>query len=201
MFKRFITADWHLGENRFQIMQRHGFTDAQDMVDHLVKVHNEIVSSNDEVLIVGDIVNQKTPQYLEQVSRFNGYKVLFRGNHDRVFTDEQLEPYFERIVPEGEGEYFKVGELNCFVTHYPTQAKKDTFNLVGHIHSAWKFQLNMVNVGVDANHYKPHNLDEDIPFYFDAISKFYDRDVWCAYLDVNKEYCESRGSKGRYLDS
>ena len=29
-FENWITADWHLGEDRFKLMQRFGFTDAQD---------------------------------------------------------------------------------------------------------------------------------------------------------------------------
>jgi calcineurin-like phosphoesterase family protein len=203
--KRWATADWHLGEDRFKLMQRLGFADAQAMIDHLVECHNSVVSPGDIVYMVGDVCNQKTPEFLSQAKRFNGRKMLLRGNHDRVFTDEQLEPYFVRIIDEGEGEKLVVedadgNDIECWLTHYPTQARPDMFNLVGHIHGAWKFQLNALNVGVDANHYYPHNIDEDVPFYLRAISEFYDEDVWVAYHEAQEAFRGKRGKKGRYLD-
>lgn len=200
--KFWITADWHLGEDRFEIMQRPGFRDAQDMVGELVFNHNELVEPEDLVYVVGDACNQKTPEFLEQVDRFNGVKILIRGNHDRVFTDEQLLKYFKKVIPEGEGMELKVGpdQLLCWATHYPTQAKGDRFNLVGHIHAAWKFQLNAVNIGVDCNHYRPHNLDEAIPFFYKAICEFYDQDVWAAYHPSQDQFHTKRGKPGRYLD-
>lgn len=197
--KRFITADWHLGEDRFGIMQRTGFLDAQHMVDLLVGWHNEIVRPSDEVIVVGDAVNQNSPEFLNQVARFNGRKTLYRGNHDRVFTDEQLSEYFEEIVPEGEGRKIEVGGIYCFVTHYPTQGREDYFNLVGHIHSAWKVQKNMLNVGIDVNHYRPMELDKDIPFLYGAICQHYDDDVWVAGHRANA-LNNKRGKPGRYLD-
>jgi calcineurin-like phosphoesterase family protein len=200
MMKRWVTADWHLGEDRWKIMQRPGFKDAQDMVDQLVAAHNALVSEGDLVLVVGDAVNLNTPEFLEQVSRFNGNKVLFRGNHDRDFSDEDLAPYFENVIPEGEGRVYETPEHRFWVTHYPTQARHDMFNLVGHIHGAWKFQLNAINVGVDANHWQPHDLDEDIPFFVRAISSFYDEDVWTAYHESNLRHLNVRGKAGRYLD-
>jgi hypothetical protein len=37
---------------------------------------------------------------------FNGKKTLVRGNHDRVFSDDDLKPYFHTIIPDGGGFYF-----------------------------------------------------------------------------------------------
>jgi calcineurin-like phosphoesterase family protein len=198
--KYWITADHHLGDDRFKLQQRRGFKDAQDMLDKLVKYHNELVAPEDVVYFVGDVVNQKTPEFLDQVSRFNGKKTLFRGNHDRVFTDEDLAPYFDNIYAERDGMRLMVNELPCWVQHYPTEAKENYFNLVGHVHSAWKVQLNAFNVGVDCNHFRPHDVHEAVPFMFDAICKFYDQDVWVAYNESNAMFQHKRGKKGRYLD-
>jgi len=200
MAKRYITADWHLGDDRFQIMCRPGFLNAQDMVDKFVDWHNEIVSPDDLVLMVGDACNLNSPEFLPQVARFNGTKILFRGNHDRVFTDEQLEPYFAQIVPEGEGKLIDIGGEKFNVTHYPTQSRGDVFNLVGHIHGAWKVQLNALNVGVDANHFRPLDIDVDVPFLRKAVQNFFDDDVWAAYSDSQAIWHGRRGKPGRYLD-
>ncbi|MHA1948227.1 MAG: hypothetical protein ACW99G_02525 [Candidatus Thorarchaeota archaeon] len=200
---RWITADWHLGEDRFGIMQRPGFTNAQHMVDEFVRLHNELVAPDDLVYVVGDACNLKTPEFLPQVSKFNGKKTLFRGNHDRPFSDEQLLTVFDEIIPEGDGLEIKVGSLlrglPCWITHYPTQSRSDLFNLVGHIHAAWKVQFNALNVGVDCNHYRPHNVDKDVPFFFTAIRDHYDNDVWVAYDKSQMSHC-NRGKDGRYLD-
>lgn len=190
-----LTADWHLGEDRFKLLAR-PFNSAQQMIDKLVEEHNALVKPDDLVWVVGDAVYQKTPQFLSEVSRFHGKKTLFRGNHDIVFTDDQLKPYFEDIVTEGDGRTLDIGDLKCWVTHYPTQARPDLFNLVGHIHSAWKFQLNSLNVGVDVHHFRPVPVD-DVPVHFTALSTHYDRDVWAAYEDANAKFSSTRGSKTR----
>ena len=131
---------------------------------------------------------------------FNGNKILIRGNHDRVFTDEQLKPYFQEIIPEGDGIEMVIEGVPCYMNHYPTRGKIDKFNLVGHIHTAWKYQLNSFNVGIDVNHFLPVNL-KSIPFHLTAISNYYDQDVWTAYLDINASYKTTRGKAGTYFDN
>ena len=193
----FLVADWHLGEDRFELMGR-PFSTQMEMIDTLVENHNKLVKPDDDVIVVGDVCYQKTPQFLHYVDRFNGKKTLIRGNHDKVFTDEQLEPYFKCIVAEGDGIKVEYENIPLYITHYPTETVGDRFNLVGHIHSAWKYQLNMFNVGVDVNHFKPVNVNK-IPFHLKAISEFYDQDVWVAYDERNSSYVGQRGKKGTYF--
>ena len=195
--KTWITADWHLGENRMAIMGR-PFDDPDQMVNALIANHNALVKPEDTVYMVGDVCYQKAPEYRPYVQRFNGKKILFRGNHDRVFTDGQLEPYFAEIFPEGEGTNVLVGNRMCFITHYPTCGVIDRFNLVGHIHAAWKYQLNMLNVGVDVHHFRPMDLDT-LTFHYEAATKFYDQDVWVAYNQINSTYVGQRGKAGTYF--
>ena len=195
--KTFLTADWHLGEDRFQLMGR-AFSSVEEHNETLIERHNKIVGPDDQVIVVGDAVYQKAPKYLSLVSRFNGHKTLIRGNHDRIFGDKDLYPYFERVISEGDGLDLQIGGIDCYATHYPTLAKVRKFNLIGHIHGAWKYQLNMFNVGVDTNCFYPVDL-EAIPFHFTAIRDFYDDDVWAAYLDQNLNYRQLRGKPGSYF--
>jgi calcineurin-like phosphoesterase family protein len=200
MKKTWITADWHLGESRFELMGR-PFTSPEEQVSTLIYNHNSLVDPNDEVIVVGDVCYQFAPQFLTDVAKFNGKKTLIRGNHDRVFTDEQLKPYFHTIIKEGDGieiDSDLTDGILCYATHYPTRGQFDQFNLVGHIHAAWKYQINMFNVGIDANCYRPVNL-EKIRFHYDAICKFYDDDVWVAYNDINSDHVGFRGKKGSYF--
>lgn len=197
--KRWITADWHLGEDRMSLMQR-PFKDTEEMCETLIAKHNSLVSKDDEVFVLGDVCYQKKPYYLPFVDRFNGKKTLIRGNHDRVFTDDDFKQYFIQIIEEGSGLNIEVGDekIPCYMTHYPTTGVLDRFNLVGHIHSAWRVQLNMFNVGVDANHFTPVDLDT-IPFLLNSITNFYDEDVFVAYNSINLNHRENRGVKKSYF--
>lgn len=194
--KRWITADLHLGENRFEIMQR-PFKEVHEHITHLMYNHNQLVKPDDEVIIVGDVCYKERPDCLKFVADFNGHKTLIRGNHDRVFTDDQLRPYFDLIVKEGDGIELDLG-FPTYATHYPTRGRPDRFNLVGHIHSSWKVQLNMLNFGVDVNHFRPLDLDK-IRFFLQAISDFYDDDVWVGNHPINLDYSSSRGKPGTYF--
>ena len=198
-----VVADWHIGEQRLAIMGRDIFKSSEEMVDHMVRMHNDHkgVKKSDVVYVVGDALfrDADPEKNLKHIERFNGRKVLIRGNHDKPFSDKQLTPYFEEIVPEGEGIDVTIEGIPCYITHYPTQGKMTKFNIVGHIHGAWKYQLNMVNIGVDANHFCPTNF-EDIPKHLKAITEFYDEDVWVGYNNINKIHRSDRGKKSRYFN-
>ena len=192
-----ITSDWHCGEDRFEIMSR-PFTTVDEHINYLITQHNNLVDPNDEVFVVGDAVYQKAPQYLPYIQKFNGKKTLIRGNHDVVFSDEQLKPYFTTIIKEGDGMEIDIEGIPCYITHYPTQGRENRFNLVGHVHGAFKYQLNMMNIGVDCNHFRPHNI-KSIPFHYTAICKYYDRDVFAAYSKINFAYIDERSRKDTYF--
>ena len=194
---RFFTADWHIYEERMAILGR-PFATGEECVEAMIANHNKVVAPDDEVIVVGDVCYQKRLDCLPLVARFNGVKTLIRGNHDRGLSDADLAPYFVRVVPDGAGIYRKADGVECYITHYPTRGRPGSFNLVGHIHSAWKVQTNMLNVGVDVHHFFPVP-EEKIFFYYKAICDFYDEDVWVAYNAINAKLVGSRGKKGTYF--
>ena len=196
-------SDWHFGETRLEIMQR-PFKTTEEHDEALIANHNSLVAPDDSVIIAGDCVYNK--DCLPIISRMNGHKTLIRGNKERGIEDAELLKYFDKIIPEGDGIYYNYQPLDgtavipCFITHYPTKGQKDYFNLSGHIHSAWKYQLNALNISVDVHHFRPMNSNM-IPFFLKAICNFYDQDVWVAYQDYNSQFVGKRGRKGSYLDS
>lgn len=196
--KTWLTADLHFGEDRLELMSR-PFRNQKEHVTALIKNLNSFVEPEDTLIINGDVCYQKTPEFLSEVKLLHGRKILIRGNHDRVFSDSDLKPYFEEIVPEGEGKEMVVEGIHCYVTHYPTEGKINRFNLTGHVHAIWKYQLNMFNVGVDVNHFMPVNIDK-IPFHFKAIKDFYDNDAWVAYNELNASFVGVRGKQGKYFN-
>ena len=196
MSRTFFTADWHLGDDRQDILGR-PFASAEEMQTRIIAEHNAIVSPDDTVFVIGDALHSSGKVPPKALADFNGHLILIRGNHD-VLPDDAYAPYVEAIVAEGQGIATDVGGLPCYLTHYPTQAERHLFNLVGHIHGTWRVQKNMLNVGVDAHHFRPVS-EEQVLFYFKAICDFYDEDVWCASSDANEQHSH-RGKPGRYLD-
>ena len=198
--KRWITSDLHLGEppERLARILRRPFDTTQGHIDHLLASHNALVGPEDEVIVLGDVCYKYAPQYLEAIRDFNGNKTLVRGNHDEVFGDAELLKYFDLVVSHGDGIELDLPGVAAWATHYPTRGRPDRFNLVGHVHAAWKVQLNMLNVGVDTNHFRPHDLSE-IRFHLQAICDFYDDDVWVGYDPINLDHAAKRGRPGSYF--
>jgi calcineurin-like phosphoesterase family protein len=197
MNNTWFCADHHIGETRLDILDR-PFKSSDEMLDTFVANHNALVAKEDTVYFVGDICYQKTPELLDKVALFNGKKILFRGNHDRDISDGKFLRYFDQVIPEGLGVETEVEGIKCFITHYPTCARADRFNLVGHIHGVWKVQLNMLNVGLDVHSFRPIN-SKKVAFYHKAIHDFYDEDAWVCYNEINEAFKGKRGKKGTYF--
>ena len=195
---KWLVADWHFGESRLDRMCR-PFTSTEEHDETLIENHNRLVSPDDVVLCVGDVTSFDAVDHLCLVERLNGEKILVRGNHDERHSDSELLRYFQYVVGNGNGLAFEYGDISLYATHYPTQGRRDRFNIVGHVHGAWRYQLNMLNVGVDCFGYFPCHIDR-VPFFLDAITNHYDRDVWAAYEEVNENFRGQRGKTTRYLD-
>jgi calcineurin-like phosphoesterase family protein len=193
---RWTCSDYHLGEDRFELMGR-PFRTIDEMIDTLIANHNNLVYPDDEVYMLGDVCYQKRPEYLCRVADFHGKKILVRGNHDRGISDKEFLQYFDKVIPEGSGIELDIEGIPCYLTHYPTRGRQDRFNLCGHVHGAYKYQLNLLNVCVDVHHFRPVNL-KTIPFHFKAICEYYDQDVWIAYNPINEIYKGIRGKNSSY---
>jgi calcineurin-like phosphoesterase family protein len=199
-----FTSDFHIGDERLDILGRKPpFLDVHDFTYKVLTNLNECVTKDDTLFVNGDlcynakenIAGMGVRSILASLPKCKR-KYLIRGNHDRHISDEVFKEYFDEVVPEGKGIDVIVDGLLCYVTHYPTQAKSDRFNLVGHIHGAWKVQKNMLNVGIDAHHFYPIN-EKQVRFYYEAVCKFYDDDVWVSNHSANAEHI-SRGKVGSY---
>ena len=196
--RTFFTSDFHLGDDRFHLYGRR-FKDDNDQSRTIIENHNRVVRKNDTVYILGDVIYNKADpkKYLPLLDQLNGKKVLIRGNHDRDISDLEFLEYFERVIPDGEGMELRIGDIDCWLTHYPDTGRTDLFNLVGHVHGLWKVQTNCLNVGTDCHLFHPIS-GREVEFYFNAICQFYDKDVFSAYSIINAEYASSRGKKSSY---
>ena len=192
---KYFTADTHWGENRIGIDGRPNlfyrpFLNVRHQDQAILDgfIFSDFVDG-DELWHLGDVLYDVNSEwYLEQLrgkypnSKFN----LVVGNYDEDKLD-LLGNYFDNMY-----ESYTMTDLvqgsAVYLNHYPTKCLpqigyelspnyKIDFAITGHIHGLWKVQPNMVNVGVDAWHFKPVS-ETEIDFCMNACKKFYDKNVF-----------------------
>jgi len=185
--KIFFISDTHFDDDRLNLFGRDLiFKNKQEVDDYIIQKWNEVVTNEDLVIHVGDIALSR--EGLDKINLLNGTKWLVKGNYDTSdgtakfkVTDELLKKYFKVVVSEMSME---IGGETIYINHYPVNAKTEGFNIVGHIHGLFKVQRNMINVGVDANHFVPLS-EEYIKFQMNGIRKYYDQNVFAGELKTN----------------
>ena len=130
MSKVFFIGDLHLGHRKI-INFLHDFRPFKTIEEHneeLVRRWNSVVSKNDKVFVLGDVVfGRDNLKYLEQM---NGTKVLIAGNHDLLPTEEYLQ-YFTKV--QGAAEY--KGMLLTHIPVHENQFPRYSHNIHGHLHA------------------------------------------------------------------
>jgi carbon storage regulator len=199
--RMWFTADFHFLDDRMQILGR-PFANANQCADKILE-ELQVVKPEDDLYVLGDVAVSE--EGLMLVNKIPGKKHLVLGNYDKLPVDKYLE-YFHDVhrwsidlattfMPSVNGS----PEVPLHLVHYPTKAIPEAFNLCGNIHSAWKVQKNILNVGVDVSHFRPVSL-ESVEFYYRAICKFYDQDVWCSDHPANTAH-KQRGKAGSYWET
>ena len=182
----YFTSDFHFGESDERLnlygRDRLGLT-AREFDEMMITQYNKVVKDDDKVYINGDFC--KTSEYLQTALRLKGYKILIKGNYDEQFSDEELLKYFQEVHTELTIDL--QDGTKVFINHYPVKGNSLIFNLVGHVHSLWQVQRNMINLSVDAWNFAPISEDE-ICFKINAIKKFYDSNVFVGENPINTSF-------------
>ena len=171
----FFTSDTHFGSSRAMTLSRRPFETVKEMDSTLILNWNNTVSSDDVVYHLGDFGDLNIRPYL------HGKIHLILGNYEidalqeNTKLQQQLENRFVSVLPH-DTLTLKNGEP-VYLTHKPSECKRDMFNLFGHIHGLRKVSQNGLNVGVDANHFRPISED-DVLFFKNAILNHYDYEVF-----------------------
>lgn len=122
------------------------------MNEGLIKAWNNVVSPEDTVYQLGDLIFGGIKRWKEILPQLNGKIIHCRGNHDsgKVVRNLAWEGYFHDYHEVGC--YIKHEGYQMWLTHYPMdiglRAKK--YSISGHIHSTPNEMVNQINVGVDS---------------------------------------------------
>ena len=145
----------------------------------LIKNWNEVVNTNDLVIILGDFSFGSARQTEKVLEQLNGIKVLIRGNHDYFLDDKTFnKELFKQII---EFKQIKYKDYNITISHYPVLyynkvGKDKNYHLFGHIHSSkLKIPEYSYNVGVDNNNYRPIHIDKAIEYA--KLNKKYNKQI------------------------
>lgn len=182
----YFTADWHLGDPRIGIDEKPNlfyrpFTSISEQNDAILSgFFNSDFKDGDTLWHLGDVLYDFKCHWLLNSlktefpnSKFN----LIVGNYDENHIP-LLKKYFDRVMDCIE---LNLGGNLVYLNHYPINCQKNMggcdFAITGHIHGLWKVQPNMINVGVDAWHFRPVS-ETEILFCWNTMKNFYDENVF-----------------------
>lgn len=148
----FLTADTHLGHNKFITEGiRPEFASVEEMDDFFIKAWNDVLSQGGTIIHAGDVAWRRIEDYMKRVH--SGKIILVRGNHDFGFKIGRLQKLFHQVVDQFT---IKVEDnIEIFVSHYAhlvwPKSHYGSYHAFGHSHGKLENpQPRSADVGVDA---------------------------------------------------
>jgi calcineurin-like phosphoesterase family protein len=169
LMQKFYIADPHFGHEAVIRLSNRPFKSVEEMDNAIINNWNWSVKSEDDVYILGDFLcrSQKPPQYY--LKKLKGKKHLILGNHDNWTRSLELSHYFQSV-----SQIKEISDMSHHIVlcHYPIaewpRYHRGSLHVFGHIHNhkdseVYQYylkHLNMLNAGVDINHYTPVSLTQ-----------------------------------------
>lgn len=159
MYKKFFTSDLHLGHKKILQYCPRPWTTIEEMHEGLIQNWNKVVTKEDDIYILGDVIFGGSTLLKSVFDRLNFKNIyLVLGNHDSYkqlsksgyFT--WIRDYYELRIEDPELVRGYQGFVLC---HFPflTWNGKDhgAVNLHGHTHNSLPVDYNekRIDVGVD----------------------------------------------------
>jgi calcineurin-like phosphoesterase family protein len=171
MGKIFVTSDLHFGHDRGFLYEPRGFKNIEDHDETVIANWNNVVSDEDDVYVLGDLMLNDNEHGVECIKRLKGKIHIVYGNHD---TDARKALYNELgVVVHGWADVIKYRKYHFYLSHYPTMTgnleaeslHQCAINLFGHTHQQFNFYQDipfMYHVGCDSHNNTPVLLDDII---------------------------------------
>lgn len=166
----FFTSDLHFGHNREFIFKPRGFSSVEEMNKSIIERWNSVVSNEDEIYILGDLMLGDNAVGVKCIKQLNGKLHIIPGNHD---SESRIEIYkaLPNVVEVEWGHPIKLNGYHFLISHWHTETsninnaaplKRQLINLFGHTHSKEKFYEDIpfyYNVAVDAHDCYPVSIE------------------------------------------
>lgn len=178
----YVTSDLHFYHNKSFIYEPRGFKNVYDMNEEIIKNWNKIITPEDDVYILGDIMLNDDAAGLACLHQLNGKLHIVWGNHDT----ENRKPKIADSWNVVETDYIfviKYQKYTFYLSHYPTVTsnydvdkplKARIINLCGHTHDEdpfcdWNKGL-IYHCELDAHNNQPILLDNIIKEIKDKLN-------------------------------
>lgn len=163
----YLTSDLHFSHQRNFLYEPRGFSSIEEHDAAIIKNWNEIVTPDDEVFVLGDLVMNDSESGIKKLAQLNGQLNIIFGNHD---TDRKIGFYekLSNVTSVGWSALIKSGKWSFYLCHFPTmvdnfEEKHKFYCLHGHTHSKDKFQFIKnccYNIALDAHDNKPVSIEQ-----------------------------------------
>lgn len=159
----------------FLFKPRH-FATVEEMNEAIVKNWNNIVTNNDTVYLLGDVMLNNNEEGINCLKQLNGNLHIIRGNH---CTDQRISLYKEcpNVLDVQNSAYLHYNGLHFYLTHYPTLTsnfdydkplKARLINFCGHSHiqdpfADWdRYNAPIYHCELDAHNNTPVSIEKII---------------------------------------
>lgn len=143
----YITSDLHFGHDRKFMYGPRGFGSIEEADRTVVENWNRIVSDDDTVYVLGDIMLNDNENGLRCWNQLKGNKFVITGNHDSDVRIRLLSECSNTTIL-GCAYIIKYDGFSFYLSHYPTitsdfeyhkKLKTGLINLCGHTHTKDRF--------------------------------------------------------------
>ena len=151
------------------IWEARGYSDVEEMNRRQVDKWNELISPQDEVWLLGDLIMNDNVKGAEYLSQLNGHIHVITGNH---CTPARIEIYKQLGFDVQDGKRLTYKKKSFLLSHEPVitsngkfKGWRDTVNIHGHTHQTSNFTDGyhlMYHAGVDSHNGYPVALDDII---------------------------------------
>lgn len=119
---------------------------------------NKVIQPTDTLYHLGDFSFRSISEYRQRINCQNIHLIL--GNHDK----DSRSKYEENFTSVTRGDEIKVNNITITLSHYSMRVWNKShhghYMLYGHSHGGLSSWGKSLDVGVDANFYKPWSFDE-----------------------------------------
>lgn len=157
--KTFLISDTHFGHANILTFKNNDgsnlrpYSSLEEMNETLISNWNSVVSSEDKVYHLGDVLFTK--KWLDLIlPRLNGTKVLIKGNHDNLKLS-QYQQYFKDVRAYHVLDKFLLSHIPI----HPESLSRWDANIHGHLHNNTLPDDKYLNVSVERINYTPVDFE------------------------------------------
>lgn len=159
----YFTSDHHFGHKNIIKYCNRPFNNIDEMNEALIARWNDVVTSKDEVYVLGDVAFMQ-PEIVDGIlARLTGKKYLIRGNHDK---QSMMDVYSKRFL--WVKDYYEISwqGQRIVLSHFPfltwNKSHHGSWHLHGHCHGSLPDdpRVRRLDVGVDCHGYAPISFEK-----------------------------------------